>query len=125
MENLEIRKEFIRPGEYDDSKDAVKMDLTKAMVIFSGGAFKDYKKLEEVYFGLDITRIGNGTFEGCENLTDVWFAIIDENKIVEIADDAFYGCKKDITFHIFGSAIKNKWLNDYAKKHGYKVVGMM
>ena len=129
MGNLEINQEFIRANEYDDIREDIEqvtsLNLFKTMVIFSGGAFRNCKKLEEVFFGLDITRIGNGTFIGCDNLTDVWFAITDEDKIIEIAEDAFDECKKEITFHIFGSAIKNKYLTNYAKRHGFRVEGMM
>ena len=99
--------------------------LPNAVIIGSFGAFKDWTSLKSVYFGPDITRIGAGTFDGCTSLTDVWFPLFDENKIVEIEDNAFRNCPNQITFHIFASALKNKYLNAYARKHGFRVVGMI
>ncbi len=125
MENLEIKEVFITTKEFKNNKAIKNLGLVNAMVVCSAGAFANCESLENVYFGLDITRIGNGTFENCKNLTDVWFAITDKDKIVEIAEDAFRGCPKRITFHIFASARDNKYLNDYAKRHNFRVVGMI
>lgn len=94
-------------------------------IFVRAGAFSNCESLEEVYFGLDITRISNGAFKDCKNLKHVWFAIIDEDKYIEISDDAFDGCPNDITFHIFATAIKNPYLNKYARKHGFRVEGMI
>ena len=126
MTEMRIKQKFIEPGEYDNERKEVnKLALTDTVALLSGGVFKDYEVLTDVYFGLDISRIGNRTFENCKLLTDVWFAITDENKYIEIAEDAFRGCDKPITFHIFATAKKNKCLNEYASKHGFKVVGMI
>ena len=124
MKQLHIDDEFVKAYAYQNNQEIEEVGMINTMVIFSAGAFRNCQSLKSVYFGLDISRIGNGTFIDCKNLRDVWFAIIDEDKIVEIADDAFDGCK-DITFHIFATAINNKYLNRYAKKHGFKVVGMI
>ena len=125
MENLVIKEEFIKTKKFKNNKEIKRLALVNAIVICSVGAFANCESLEDVSFGLDITRIGNGTFENCKNLTDVWFAITDKDKIVEIADDAFRGCPKQITFHIFVSAIDNKYLNDYAKRHNFEVMAMI
>ena len=125
MENLIIKEEIISSNEYKGNRDIKNLSLVNAVVITSGGKFSDCESLENVYFGLDITRIGNGTFEDCKSLTDVWFAITDENKFIEIAEDAFRGCDKQITFHIFISAIKNKHLNSYARRHNFKIASMI
>jgi hypothetical protein len=122
---MENNKRFIEPQDIKKDTNVEELSLTETMVIYSGGAFRGFTSLTNVYFGLDITRIGNGTFRDCKSLTDVWFAITDENKIIEIADDAFDGCDKPITFHIFATALKNKSLNEYAKKHGFRVTGMI
>jgi len=123
MKNLNIKEFLIKPYEYSNYLEIEKVSATETLFVLPC-AFGGCKNLTDIYFGLDITRISNGAFENCVSLKDVWFAITDENKIIEIADDAFRGCK-DITFHIFGSAIKNKYLNSYAKKHGFKVVSMI
>ena len=125
MKQLTVEKEFVKSHEYENNKDFEEVDLFNTMAIFSSKAFSNCENLKNVYFGLDITRIGNQTFAHCKNLTDVWFAITDKDKFIEIADDAFVGCEKPITFHIFASAIGNKYLNNYARKHGFKVVGMI
>lgn len=125
MKNLEIKEEFVRPGEHRNNKDIESVSMVNAMVVFSGGAFENCSNLDTIYFGLDITRIGNRTFANCSSLKDVWFAITDKDKIIEIAEDAFDGCRQPITFHIFASAIDNPCLNKYAKKHGFRVVPMI
>lgn len=125
MKPLEIKNEFIKSREFENNKEIEEVDLFNTMVIFSSKAFAGCENLKNVYFGLDITRIGNQTFADCKNLTDVWFAITDKDKYIEIAEDAFWGCEKQITFHIFASARDNKYLNEYARKHGFKVVGMI
>ena len=125
MKNLEIKEEFIRPGEHRNNKDIESVSMVNTMVVFSGGAFENCSNLDTIYFGLDITRIGNRTFANCSSLKDVWFAITDKDKIIEIAEDAFDGCEQPITFHIFASAIDNLSLNRYAKKHGFRVVSMI
>ena len=124
MENLRIEKAIIQRDDYRKFKDTVALTLVDTVMILSGGAFQEFRQLTDVYFGLDITRIGNSTFANCTSLRDVWFAITDKNKIIEIADDAFRGCK-DITFHIFASARDNPCLNSYAKKHGFRVTSMI
>ena len=125
MKQLRVEKEFIKAHEFENNKEITEVDLFNTMVIFSNKAFANCENLKNVYFGLDITRIGNGTFENCKNLTDVWFAITDKEKFIEIAEDAFWGCKQQITFHIFASARDNKYLNDYARRHGFRVEGML
>ena len=123
MKHLSVRDYLIKPGEYSKDLEIEKVSALDTLFVLPC-AFMGCKNLTDVYFSLDITRISNGAFEDCASLKDVWFAITDEDKIIEIADDAFRGCK-DITFHIFGSAIKNKYLNNYAKKHDFKVVSMI
>ena len=125
MEEIIVQDEFIKGETYSDNKELKVVSAFHTVAVLSSGAFKNCTSLTDIYFGLDITRIGHGAFSNCTSLKDVWFAIIDEDKFIEIADDAFDGCSKDITFHIFGSAINNKYLNRYAKKHGFHVVGMM
>ena len=125
MKQLRVEEAFVKPFEFEGNNDFKEVDLFNVMAISSSRAFANCENLENVYFGLDITRIGNQTFAHCKNLTDVWFAITDKDKFIEIAEDAFYGCEQQITFHIFASAIDNKYLNNYARKHGFKVVGMI
>ena len=125
MEKLEIKDAFIKTDEYRGNKEIKELGLINAVAILAGNVFAECDALESVFFGLDITRISNGTFRDCKSLTDVWFAITDKDKIIEIAEDAFDGCKKPITFHIFASAIDNKYLNRYARSHGFQVTGMI
>lgn len=125
MNYLRSKEPIINSNQNANNKEIESLSLTETLCICSCGSFENCTSLKNVYFGLDISRIGNRTFANCKNLTDVWFAITDENKIVEIAEDAFYGCSKQITFHIFVSAIKNKYLNEYAKRHNFKVAGMI
>ena len=107
---------------YRDNKNIQALVAPSAFLI-GAFAFADCKNLEEVHLGWDITRISVGAFRGCSKLKHVWFLILDENKIIEIARNAFVGCS-DITFHIFGTdAINNPSLNEYAKKHGFRVTG--
>lgn len=123
MKSLLIEDEIIKARSYCDNQDIEEVCLNNALFVgpsaFANSSIKDAK------FGFDITRISHGAFADCKSLTDVWFAIIDVNKIIEIADDAFRGCEQPITFHIFASALKHKYLNDYAKKHGFRVMGMI
>ena len=125
MKDLTIKEAIVSPKALEKDSEVEKLDLVDCFAIQSFGAFQGWESLTDVYFGTDITRIGNGAFRDCKNLTDVWFAITDEDKFIEIAEDAFWGCEKPITFHIFATAIKNKYLNNYAKKHGFRVVGMI
>ena len=124
MSKLIDKELFIESYRHEGDEELETIGLENALFV-GNGAFKNCTSLTDVYFGFDISRISHGAFENCKSLKDVWFAIIDEDKIVEIADDAFRDCNQDITFHIFGTAINNKFLNKYARKHGYRVVGMM
>ena len=123
MSKTIIRDNFIKLAEYCKNNEIEQVQAVDTLFVLPC-AFKDCKNLKEITFGLDITRISNAAFENCTSLKDVRFAITDEDKIIEIAEDAFNGCN-DVTFHIFGSAIKNKYLNNYAKKHGFKVISMI
>ena len=124
MERLTIKELVINKFSHENNKNIKEVEAADAVFV-GAGAFKDCSSLEDIFFGYDITRISHGAFENCTSLKDIWFAIIDKDKIIEIADDAFRDCKQDITFHIFGTAIDNKYLNCYARKHGFRVVGMM
>ena len=123
MKSLLIEDEIVKARSYCDNQDIEEVCFKNALFV-GPGAFAN-SSIKDAKFGFDITRISHGAFENCKSLTDVWFAIIDVNKIIEIADDAFRGCEQPITFHIFASALKHKYLNDYAKKHGFKVMGMI
>lgn len=125
MKELFIKDEFVKGEQYQGNKDIEEVGMVDAVMVLSYGIFKDCTSLKRVYFGLDITRIGNATFENCTSLTDVYFAITDAHKIVEIGEDAFRGCNQPIIFHICVPAVHNKSLNEYAKRHGFKVVGMI
>ena len=125
MNKLYVKDTFVKPGQYSNNQEIETVVATDTVAILSGGAFKDCNNLKEVYFGLDITRIGNGTFDHCRFLSDVYFGITDENKIIEIADDAFRHCETQITFHIFASPLHNPYLNEYARKHDFNVVGLI
>ena len=122
--NLLTNDLFIDRYSHQNNKDIKTVGAEKALFV-GAGAFSNCDSLTDVYFGYDITRISHGAFENCKSLTDVWFAIIDEDKLIEIADDAFRDCPQQITFHIFATAIKNKYLNNYAKKHNFRVEGMI
>ena len=124
MSKLIDKELFIKSDTHRGNKELETIGLENALFV-GGGAFKDCTSLTDVYFGYDISRISHGAFENCKSLKDVWFAIIDEDKIIEIADDAFRDCNQNITFHIFATAIKNKYLNRYAHKHGFRVEGMI
>lgn len=124
MEKISVKDLVINKSGYENNINI--REVEAADTVFVGAhAFKDCTSLEGIFFGYDISRISHGAFENCKALKDVWFAIIDEDKIVEIADDAFRDCNQDITFHIFATAIKNKYLNRYARKHGFHVEGMI
>lgn len=125
MKEVKNQNAIIKPEDFVNDKDAEEIEVFEAVIVQSFGAFRGFEKLHDVRFGPDITRIGHGTFRDCKNLTGVWFALLDETKFVEIAEDAFEGCEQQITFHIFGSAVRNKFLNDYARRHGFRVEGMM
>ena len=125
MESLRIEHEIINTTKYQGNKNIESLVLPSAFLISSNSVFSKCEKLKEVYFGLDITRIGNRAFAECPSLTDVYFGITDKNKIIEIAEDAFADSNKNITFHIFASALNNRYLNDYARRHNFRVVGMI
>ena len=125
MKSLICHKTVVSKNEFKNNTEVESIDVTDAYLVQSGGAFENCINLKEVSFGRDITRIGHLSFNNCINLKDVWFLIIDENKIIEIAEDAFNGCEKQITFHIFGNAINNNHLNEYAKRHNFRVESMM
>ena len=124
MSHFESKDLFIKQYSHKNDKELETAAIGDALFV-GAGAFSNCESLTDVYFGFDISRISHGAFENCKSLKDVWFAIIDEDKIIEIADDAFRDCKQDITFHIFGTGINNKYLNRYAHKHHFRVVGMM
>ena len=83
-----------------------------------------HRAVFDEYYSYVYTIVFN-KLRSCSSLEDVWFAITDKDKIIEIAEDAFDGCTQPITFHIFASAIDNPSLNRYAKKHGFRVVPMI
>lgn len=122
-EEIRIDKLFVNDGEFANNKDIEVVNATNVVGVLSFGAFKDCTNLKEIFFGADISRIGHGAFKGCTSLTDVWFAVIDKNKLIEIAEDAFDNCPNQITFHIFATARQHKILNDYARRHNFKVAG--
>ena len=124
MKELTIKEPIIYGDKNRNNKDIKKLGLEGTMFVCSS-AFAGCENLTDVYFGLDITRIGNRAFADCKNLTDVWFAIVDEDKFIEIGADAFDGCEKPITFHIFVTAKKNPYLNKFAREHGFRVDGMI
>lgn len=124
MEKISVKDLVINKSGYENNINIREVEAADTVFV-SANAFKDCTSLEGIFFGYDITRISHGAFENCKALKDVWFAIIDEDKIVEIADDAFRDCNQDITFHIFATAIRNKYLNRYARKHGFRVEGMI
>jgi len=124
MTDLNIKELVINKYSHEGDETLKTVGAADAVMV-GAGAFRNCTNLTDIYFGYDISRISHGAFENCKSLKDVWFAIIDEDKIVEIAEDAFRDCDQEITFHIFGSAIKNKYLNSYARRHHYRVVGMM
>ena len=125
MEFLEIKDEIVTTDEFKNNKEIKKALFVNAKRIAPQGKFSGCENLEEVGFEIPISKIGSRSFADCKSLTDVWFAIVDENQKIEIAEDAFDGCEKKITFHIFASALGNKSLNDYARRHGFFVVGMV
>ncbi len=124
MKEIDDRSLFIQQDAYSGNKEIETAYVTKAIAL-TAGAFEGCSSLKQVYFGLDIARIGDHAFADCENLTDVYFAIIDADKLIEIASTAFEGCKKEIVFHIGVSALKHPYLNAYAKRHGFRVTGML
>ena len=124
MERKSIKDLVINKYSYENNINIKEVEAADTVFV-GAGAFKNCSSLESIFFGFDISRISHGAFENCKSLKDVWFAIIDEDKIVEIADDAFRDCNQNITFHIFATAIKNKYLNRYAHKHGFRVEGMI
>lgn len=124
MEKISVKGLVIDSNNYENNINIKEVEAADAVFV-GAHAFKNCTSLEGVFFGYDISRISHGAFENCKALKDVWFAIIDEDKIIEIADDTFRGCNQDITFHIFGTAIKNKYLNRYARKYGFRVEGMI
>ena len=124
MKNLDTKDLVIEKYSHEGDKE-LEEACTADAVFVGAGAFKDCTSLKGIFFGYDISRISHGAFENCKSLTDVWFAIIDENKIVEIAEDAFRDCEQPITFHIFATAINNKHLNSYARRHHFHVESMI
>lgn len=124
MNGLQVKDLFIKKYAYEGRDDLEEVGADDTVFV-GASAFKDCASLKNIYFGYDITRISHGAFENCKSLTDVWFAIIDEDKFIEIAEDAFRDCPKEITFHIFVTAKKNRYLNEYAKRHGFKVDSML
>ena len=125
MKELRIDDVLVHSDDYRNNQEVEEVRLLYAYAVLSFSTFSHCSNLKNVYFGLDITRIGHRTFEYCTSLTDVWFPIVDENKIIEIASDAFIGCPKNLTFHVFASAVKNKSINDFARKHGFRVESMI
>ena len=105
---------------YENNDSITRAEIRRATYV-GEAAFKDCVQLECVVFGRNIEKICFGAFDGCESLKDVWFNVIDENKIISIDEGAFRNCKPDITFHINASAINNVSLNQYAKTHGFRV----
>lgn len=124
MSKLYLKEQFVEKYSHENDKELETVAMEDAIFV-GADAFRGCESLTDAYFGFDITRISHGAFIDCKSLKDVWFAIIDKDKIVEIAEDAFDGCNQDITFHIFGTAIDNKYLNSYARRHHFRVVGMI
>ena len=110
----------IKDFSYENNDDMIIVDAFRAAHV-GEGAFKDCTSLESIHFGYDIERICFGAFDNCVSLKDVWFNVHDENKIINIDEEAFRNCRPDITFHINALAINNKSLNQYANAHGFRV----
>ena len=122
---LIVKDKIIREGQFANNQTIEEVDVFDACAVCVA-AFKDCVNLKDVYFGPNIKIIDYGAFDCCTSLTDVWFAILEENQEIIISDNAFRNCDTSkITFHIFASALKNKSLNEYAEKHGIRVTGMI
>ncbi len=63
--------------------------------------FKDFKNLKEVTVGNSVTEIGNSAFEGCSNLTDVYFntPMNKDYTGFKIGTDAFKTNSASLIFH--------------------------
>ena len=62
--------------------------LPKEPLVIGDNAFADCTSLTKVILGANITKIGDGAFNGCTALNQ--FYLMDESKLEDIGDKAFY-----------------------------------
>lgn len=117
MSNTIITDVIIEPFKYQNRNELEEVTLTQAFFVGSN-AFSYCKSLKSVRFGSDITRISAGAFYDCSALTDVYFDVLNNDKIIEIEYSSF---PLNVKFHIFSWAKDNKYLLAYAQKRGIKV----
>ncbi len=71
--------------------DDTSVSIPSNCTAIAAGAFKNNKTITSLYLGREITKIGEGAFEGCENLTEVTAGV--GMNAVDMGKNAFKGTR--------------------------------
>ena len=118
---LIVKDTVIREGQFENNQEIEEVVLPNATKL-EVAAFKNCHSLRRVVFGFEVDNfvIEDGAFDCCNDLTDIDFMIKAKNPTIKISEEAFRTTCRKITFHV-PVHIHYKYLEEYAKKHNYKV----
>lgn len=88
---------------FEDGKKAVETLIIRddSISVINDSVFENWPKLEKVYIGNSVTKVGNNAFKGCSNLVDVTFGspANGDHTGFTIGTDAFKTGSAELTFH--------------------------
>ena len=119
--HIVINEPVVKEGQFCNNQEIESVRLPNPVRICAG-AFKDCRSLKSVGFDFgdgDIT-IEYGAFDCCINLKDIHLMLKPEVNI-KIDDEAFRNTDQQITFHVPAFKEVFKGLDEFARKHNYKI----
>ena len=119
--SLKLKDPVIKEGQFCNNQEIETVRLPNPVKVCAG-AFKDCRSLKSVHFdfGDGDVVIEYGAFDCCINLKDIHFMLKKEAHI-KIDDEAFRNTDQQITFHVPAFKEVFEGLEDFAKKHNYKI----
>lgn len=88
---------------FADGKNLVKTLIIRdnSISTIDDSVFENWERLEKVYIGNSVTKVGNNAFKGCSSLTDVTFGspANGNHAAFTIGTDAFKTESPELTFH--------------------------
>ena len=121
MRRLHLKDPIIEAGQFNNNQEITFIRFPNPVRI-GIGAFKDCRSLKAIDFddGVGEIIIEGGAFDCCINLKDIHFMFKPETKVV-IDDEAFRNTPQQITFHVPAYKETFAGLEEFAKKHNYKI----
>lgn len=119
---ISIKENVVKEGQFCGDQTIGSVKLPNPIRVCSN-AFKDCKSLKSVHFdfgGGDVI-IESGAFDSCTNLKDIHLMLESPEVKVQIDDEAFSNTKQQIIFHVPAFKKVYEGLEEFAKKHNYKI----